>query len=55
MIALDTNALVRLLIEDDKEQASVLTFPNPDVISWAIKQYRKGGDFADLVISQLRG
>jgi len=102
MIALDTNALVRLLIEDDMDQAlrvrrlveaaekkaeqvlilsevlietvwvlesvyectraeihqflqnltlaEVFTFPNPDVISWAIKQYRKGGDFADLVI-----
>lgn len=102
MVALDTNALVRMLIEDDKDQAravqtlvsladknyfqiiilsevlietvwvlesvykctrheisqfletlicaSPFTFPDPPVIRKAIHQYRKGGDFADLLI-----
>ena len=102
MIALDTNALVRMLIEDDENQAlavkrlmeatekkedriiissevlietvwvlesvyeatrediyrflealmytSVFTFSEPQVIRNAIHHYKKGGDFADLII-----
>ena len=102
MIALDTNALVRMLIEDDQNQAtkvqevvsfaekkslqiiilsevlietvwvletvyacareeisqfleilistSTFTCPDSTVIRSAIQQYKKGGDFADLVI-----
>ncbi len=102
MIAFDTNAVVRMLIEDDKKQAktiqetvlfaetnsiqililsevlietvwvlesiyqctkdevtqfletlistSTFTHPNPDVIRKAIRQYKRGGDFADFVI-----
>ena len=102
MIALDTNALVRMLIEDDQNQAkkvreavsfaeknslqiiilsevlietvwvleavykctreeitqfleilistSTFTCPDSAVIRSAIQQYKKGGDFADLVI-----
>ena len=102
MIALDTNALVRLLIEDDEKQAltvkkiiessekkgqqviiltevlietvwvlesiyectrediyrfletltytSVFTFSDPQIIVNAIRQFKKGGDFADLII-----
>ena len=102
MIALDTNALVRLLIEDDERQAltvkkiiessekkgqqvmiltevlietvwvlesvyectrediyrfletltytSVFTFSDPQIIVNAIRHFKKGGDFADLVI-----
>lgn len=102
MIALDTNALIRLLIEDDEKQAStvkniiesaekkgrqiiiltevlietvwvlesvysctrediyrfletltctsVFTFSEPQVIANAIRHFKKGGDFADLVI-----
>ncbi len=102
MIALDTNALVRLLIEDDETQAlvvkklvasmekqgrqililtevlietvwvlesvyectredihrfletlaytSAFTFSEPRPIANAIRQFKRGGDFADLVI-----
>ena len=102
MIALDTNALVRMLIEDDQNQAkkvreavsfaekkslqiiilsevlietvwvleavykcareeisqfleilistSTFTCPDSAVIRSAVQQYKKGGDFADLVI-----
>ena len=102
MIALDTNALIRLLIEDDEKQAltvkniiesvekkgqqiiiltevlietvwvlesvykctrediyqfletltytSVFTFSEPQVIANAIRHFKKGGDFADLII-----
>ena len=102
MIALDTNALVRLLIEDNKKQASTVkniikyveqkgqqiiiltevliktvwvlesvyectredvcrfletltyasafTFSEPQIIVNAIRHFKKGGDFADLVI-----
>ena len=102
MIALDTNALVRLLIEDNEKQAStvkniiksveqkgqqiiiltevlietvwvlesvyectqedvcrfletltyasVFTFSEPQIIANAIRHFKKGGDFADLVI-----
>ena len=102
MIALDTNALVRLLIEDDEKQAldgekliesvekkgqqiiiltevlietvwvlesvyectrediyrfldtltytSVFTFSEPQIITNAIRHFKKGGDFADLII-----
>ena len=102
MIALDTNAIVRLLIEDDEKQASmvkktiasveqkgqqiiiltevlietvwvlesvykctreeifrfleimsstsVFAFAEPQVIANAIRRFKKGGDFADLVI-----
>ena len=102
MIALDTHALIRILIEDDLEQAkkvkeavtrleadseqililfevlietvwvleavyrctreeisgflemlirtSIFTFHEPSVLSRVISQYRRGGDFADLVI-----
>ena len=102
MIALDTNALVRMLIEDNEKQAlavrklvesiekkghqiiilnevlietvwvlesvyhctrediyrfletlmntTVFTFSEPQVIGNAIHLYKKGGDFADLVI-----
>ena len=102
MIALDTNALVRLLIEDDKKQAgvvkklitsmekqgrqililtevlietvwvlesvyectrddiyrfletlvytSIFTLSDPQPITNAIRHFKKGGDFADLVI-----
>ncbi len=102
MIAFDTNALVRMLIEDDKNQAGIVqqvvalaeqhslqiiilpevlietvwvlesiyqcnredisqflellfststfTFPDTVVIRSAVMQYKKGGDFADLLI-----
>ena len=102
MIALDTNALIRMLIEDDKNQAesvqgvvgfaeknsvqiiilsevlietvwvlesvyqctrdeviqfletlisiSTFTFPDSSIIRKAIHRYKKGGDFADLLI-----
>ena len=102
MIALDTNALVRVLIEDDEKQAravkkliesierkdrqviiltevlvetvwvlesvykctrediyrfletltyiSVFSFSEPQIIMNAIRHFKKGGDFADLVI-----
>jgi len=102
MIAFDTNALVRMLIEDNKSQAraveevvlfvqknslqiiilsevlietvwvletvyqctrsevfqfleglisvSIFTFPDLPVIRKAIHQYKRGGDFADLII-----
>lgn len=102
MIAIDTNALVRMLIEDDENQAktvqkvvalaeknsvpiiilpevlietvwvlesvyrctradisrfldiliftSIFTFPDSAVIRDVAKHYRKGGDFADLLI-----
>ena len=102
MIALDTNALVRLLIEDNEKQAltvkkiiesaenkgqqiiiltqvlietvwvlesvyectredicrfletltytSVFTFSEPKIILNAIRYFKKGGDFADLII-----
>lgn len=102
MIALDTNALVRMLIEDDQNQAkkvqkvvslaeknslqiiilskvlietvwvleavykctreeisqfletllstSTFTCPDSGVIRSAVQQYKRGGDFADLVI-----
>ena len=102
MIALDTNALVRMLIEDDRRQAKmieetialaeeksiqililsevlvetvwvlesvyqcireeisqflealiftpVFTFVDPQVIRRATHEYKKGGDFADLLI-----
>lgn len=102
MIALDTNALVRVLIEDDEKQAStvkkiiesaekkgqqililtgvlietvwvlesvyectrediyqfletltytsVITFSDPQIILNAIRHFKKGGDFADLII-----
>jgi predicted nucleic-acid-binding protein len=102
LIALDTNALVRLLIEDNKKQASTVkniikyveqkgqqiiiltevlietvwvlesvyectredvcrfletltyasafTFSEPQIIVNAIRHFKKGGDFADLVI-----
>ena len=102
MIALDTNALVRILVEDDEKQARAVrdiiadceahsrrimilaevlietvwvlesaygcsrheihhfletlikaplfVFSDPFVINTAISQYKKGGDFADLII-----
>jgi len=102
LIALDTNALVRLLIEDDEKQArkvkkliesvekqgqqililtevlietvwvlesvyectredihrfletmmytSIFTFSEPRIIGNVIRHFKKGGDFADLVI-----
>jgi len=102
LIALDTNALVRILIEDDEKQAlavkklielvenkakkiiiltevlietvwvlesvyqcsrediyqfletlmyaSIFTFSEPQVIGNAIHHFKKGGDFADLII-----
>ncbi len=105
MIAFDTNALIRLLIEDDVEQAkivqdwveqteadggrililsevliesvwvlesvydcnraeiagffeallntSVFTTQNPAVLRTAVSEYKKGGDFADLIIVNL--
>lgn len=105
MIALDTSALIRLLIEDDVEQAkivqdlveqieaddgrililsevliesvwvlesvydcsraeiveffeallntSVFTAQNPTVLRTAVSEYKKGGDFADLIIVNL--
>jgi predicted nucleic-acid-binding protein len=102
MISLDTNALVRMLIEDDKDQFQAVqkvvslveknssqilllsevlmetiwvlesiyqcsrediyeflerliitptfTFPSPEVVRRAVRQYKQGGDFADLII-----
>ena len=102
MISLDTNALVRMLIEDDKDQFQAVqkvvslveknsdqilllsevlmetiwvlesiyqctredifeflerltvtptfTFADPEIIRRAVRQYKQGGDFADLII-----